>query len=126
MTTKIPDGRAAAVPRGITRPRAACSAHEGDSLEITVVADQRHWPDLEPRLAGVAAVATDVVPSDRRSGSCRPSNGNANRRANALEAITTSGWRPTPLHGLRISLAQWSKATLENRHAYSPYTSKAF
>ena len=84
MTTKIPDGRAAAVPRGITRPRAACSVHEGDSLEITVVADQRHWPDLEPRLAGAAAVTTDVVPSDRRSGSCRPSNGNANRRANAL------------------------------------------
>ena len=76
----------------ITGARAAGFAHADDSLEITAVADQRHWPDLEPRLAGVAAVATDVVPSDRRSGSCRPSNGNANRRANALEAIHHNVW----------------------------------
>ena len=49
----------------ITGSRAAGFAHEGDSLEITVVADQRHWPDLDPRLADVAASATETAPSVR-------------------------------------------------------------
>ena len=40
-------------------------AHEPDTFEITVVADQRHWPDLDPRLADVAASATETAPSVR-------------------------------------------------------------
>ena len=49
----------------ITGPRAAGFAHEGDSHEITVVTDQTHWPDLEPRLVETAAAATQAVPSVR-------------------------------------------------------------
>ena len=49
----------------ITGARAAGFAHEGDALEVTVVADQGHWPDLDPRLSDVAAAATEAVPSVR-------------------------------------------------------------
>ena len=48
-----------------TGARAAGFAHEGDALEVTVVADQRYWPDLDPRLADVAAAATKSAPSVR-------------------------------------------------------------
>ena len=47
----------------ITGPRTAGFAHEGDTFEITVVADACHVPDLEPRLAETAAAATEAVPS---------------------------------------------------------------
>ena len=49
----------------ITGPHAVGFVHEGDCLEITVVADQKHWADLDPRLAYVAASATEAVPSLR-------------------------------------------------------------
>lgn len=49
----------------ITGPHAVGFVHEGDCLEITVVADQKHWADLDPRLAHVAVSATEAVPSLR-------------------------------------------------------------
>ena len=47
----------------LTGPRAAGFVHEGDTLEITVVAEPRDRPDLEPRLAECASAATEAVPS---------------------------------------------------------------
>ena len=47
----------------ITGTRAAGFVHEGDTLEITVVAEPSHGPDLEPRLAECTAAATEAVPS---------------------------------------------------------------
>ena len=47
----------------ITGPRAAGFAHEGDTLEITVVAEPRDRPSLKPRLAECAAEAAEAVPS---------------------------------------------------------------
>ena len=49
----------------ITGPRAAGFTNEADTLEITVVADPSHRPNLEPQLAEVAATATGSVPSVR-------------------------------------------------------------
>lgn len=59
LTPPLPSGVA------ITGARAAGFAHEGDTLEITVVADPKHWPTLDPRLAYAATVATQAVPSVR-------------------------------------------------------------
>ena len=47
----------------ITGARAIGFAHEGDTLEITVVLDADHRPSLEPRLAKCTAAATKAVPS---------------------------------------------------------------
>ena len=47
----------------ITGPRAASFAHEGDTVEVTVVLDFDHRPSLEPRLAKCVAEATEAVPS---------------------------------------------------------------
>ena len=49
----------------ITGARAAGLAHEGDTLEITVVVDTRHRLSLEPRLASIAAATSGLVPSIR-------------------------------------------------------------
>ena len=49
----------------ITGPRAAGFTHEANTLEITIVADPSHRPNLEPRLTKVAATATGSVPSVR-------------------------------------------------------------
>ena len=48
----------------VTGPRAAGFA-QGDPIEITVVADHRHQPNLEPRLAEIAAATSGLVPSVR-------------------------------------------------------------
>ena len=47
----------------ITGPRAAGLAHEGDTLEITVVAAPHHQPDIKPRLEKASATATEAVPA---------------------------------------------------------------
>lgn len=49
----------------ITGPRAAGIAHEGDTLEITVVAEPRHQPDIEPKPEKASATATEAVPAVR-------------------------------------------------------------
>ncbi len=46
----------------ITGPRATGFAKAGDTLEITVITDQCHRPNLEPRIAESAAAATKTVP----------------------------------------------------------------
>ena len=46
----------------ITGPRAAGFAQAGDTLEITVVADPCHSPNLEHRIAASVAAATKAVP----------------------------------------------------------------
>ena len=46
----------------ITGPRAAGFAQAGDTLEITVVADPCHSPNLEPRINESVAAATEAVP----------------------------------------------------------------
>ena len=47
----------------ITGPRAAGFTHEGDTLEITVVAKPDQPPDLKVQLEEVAAAATQAAPS---------------------------------------------------------------
>ncbi len=49
----------------ITGPRAAGLAHECDTLEITVVAEPSHQPDIEPRLDKASTTATEAVPAVR-------------------------------------------------------------
>ena len=47
----------------VTGPRAAGFAVKGDTLEITVITDPSHRPNLEPRLAEKAAAAAAAVPA---------------------------------------------------------------
>lgn len=52
-------------PVALTGPGAAGFTHEGGTLEVTVVAESRDRPSLEPRLTELAAAASEAEPAIR-------------------------------------------------------------
>ncbi|MCY4557968.1 MAG: hypothetical protein OXF79_16705 [Chloroflexi bacterium] len=78
----------------LTGPRAAGFAHEGDTLEITVVAEPRDRPDLEPRLAECANAATEAVPSVKPKVRILPAEQWAQRQGEESPTAHHNVWFP--------------------------------
>lgn len=78
----------------LTGPRAAGFA-QGEPLEVTVVVDTRHRIKLQPRLAEIAAAASELVPFVRPNINVISPQEWAKQQAGAAPAARHNAWLPS-------------------------------